>query len=116
TIHLGSPALDLLIYLFIAVDHEVRKKEWKNLVRTYYAQLEEVVIQKLGQKLKFSFEDLLNDFRTKIDTGFLFGMYSVFGFEALANIDENAMNSEGSAMDNLSSTIIASLDRTMEQR
>ncbi|CAG7824750.1 unnamed protein product [Allacma fusca] len=116
TIHLGSPAVDLLIYLFIAVDHEVRKKEWKNLVRIFYDQLGEVVIDKLGQKLKFSFEDLLSDFRTQIDIGFVFGMYSVFGFEALANIDGNAMNSEGSALDNLSSTIITSLDRTMEQK
>ncbi|CAG7720824.1 unnamed protein product, partial [Allacma fusca] len=116
TIHLGSPTVDLLIYLFMTVEHEIRKKEWKKLVRIYYDHLEEVVIEKLGQKLKFSFEDLLSDFRTQIDVGFLFGMYSIFGFEALANIDENAMNSEGSAMDNLSSTIIASLDRTMEQR
>ncbi|CAG7722725.1 unnamed protein product, partial [Allacma fusca] len=43
-------------------------------------------------------------------------MYSVFGYEALANIDENAMNSEGSAMDNLTSTIITSVDRMMEQK
>ncbi|CAG7818790.1 unnamed protein product [Allacma fusca] len=116
TLHLGSPALDLLIYLFMTVDHEIRKKEWKKLIRIFWDHLEEVVINKLGQKLRFSFEDLMSDYRTKIDTGFLFGMYSVFGFEALENIDENAMNTEGSAMDNCSSTIIASLDRTMEQR
>ncbi|CAG7678162.1 unnamed protein product, partial [Allacma fusca] len=56
TIHLGSPSIDLLYYLYTAVDHEVRKKEWKNLVRIFYDQLGEVVIDKLGQKLKFSFE------------------------------------------------------------
>jgi hypothetical protein len=116
TIHLGSPAIDLLMYLFLAVDADVRRKHLKNLLKMYYDQLQIVVVQKLGKQLKFSFEDLRSDFRKKCPLGFLYGMYSIFGFEALEEMKEGAMNTDGDAMEGLASAIITSLNRTMEHK
>ncbi|CAG7728346.1 unnamed protein product, partial [Allacma fusca] len=115
TIHLGSPALDLVFYIFGAVDSELRWKQWRSLLRIYYDDLEDVVTQKLGKKLKFSCEDLVSYFCSKCETGFFFGMYAIFGFEALSDAGD-VVNSGGNAMENLSIAISSYLNKVMKQK
>ncbi|CAG7822449.1 unnamed protein product [Allacma fusca] len=109
TAHLGSPALDLVYYMFLAVDSEARRSNWKKLLQVYYNAFAETV-EKLQGEMKFSLKDLMNEFRRNAEPGFFFGLFFVFGVKVFEKIPD-VENIEGNVME----TIIGTLNDMIEQ-
>ena len=58
-IRVTSPNVDLAFYMFTSVKHDIRRKEWKNLLKLYYDSLKENLMILNGNveyELEFSFE------------------------------------------------------------
>ncbi|CAG7727337.1 unnamed protein product [Allacma fusca] len=114
TVHLGSPASDLVRYLFLAVDVTVRRHDWKTLLEVYYEYFKETV-EKLEGVTKFSLKDLINDFVENVEPGYYFGLFSAFetsGGEGVPDIE----NIEGDVMDTLTSTFHKAIEDTLKEK
>jgi hypothetical protein len=85
TVHLGSPALDLMYYMFLAVDSQVRRDNWRKLLEIYYETFT-ATVEKLDGVMKFSLKDLLNDFRRSVEPGYFFGLFFIFGMEVFSQL------------------------------
>jgi len=83
---LGSPNLDVGYFLFTSVKPEVRRKEWKTLLRFYFDNLKKSV-DNLGKTFNYTFEEFVKDYRIKSMLGFWMNLAVVTGMEILAEVD-----------------------------
>ena len=129
TVHVGSPVLDLLYYLFWSVDPKARRTYWHEMLSEYYEAFK-AYSESVGATLKFTFEvarlfashlistlfvysqyipcvigqklwvsynysrkccsfqDLLRDYKSKLELGFFIGMFQIFGMEGMEEMTE----------------------------
>jgi hypothetical protein len=83
---LGSPNLDVGYFLFTSVKPEVRRKEWKTLLRFYFDHLRKMV-DNLGKTFNYTFDEFVKDYRVKSMLGFWMNLAVVTGMEILAEVD-----------------------------
>lgn len=58
TVHIGSPVLDLLYYLFWSMDATTRHAHWHELLKKYYEAFK-TCSESIGTPLKFTFEVII---------------------------------------------------------